>query len=122
MGYTEIMFDISIFNADNLNELLDERYYDDLEYLKITNNLLKFIWRENSFYYNEKDNKIEYIDNIFNYINKIFRVYYYNQLKEKKLYQLNENNKLKKELLYYENQLREIKEIIVKKQILHISI
>ena len=87
-GDREIEFDISIFYADNLNELLDEKHYEDLEYIKITDNLFKFVLNERSFYYNEKDNKIEYIDDIFNYIGKCFSCKEKNQLKE-----INENAK-----------------------------
>ena len=84
-GDTEIRFDISIFNADNFNELLEKEYYDDdLECCKITDNLFKFVSQKGSFYYNEKDNKIEYIDNIFNYISKPFSLTYQNKIKKKK--------------------------------------
>lgn len=82
-GDAEIRFDISIFNADNFNELLDESHESDLGYCKITDNLFKFISQKGSFYYNEKDNKIEYIDNIFNYINKAFSLTYPEQIKKK---------------------------------------
>ena len=84
-GDAEIRFDISIFNADNFNELLDESHESDLGYCKITDNLFKFISQKGSFYYNEKDNKIEYIDNIFNYINKAYSLTYPEQIKKKKL-------------------------------------
>lgn len=91
-GDTEIRFDISIFNADNLNELLDENHEEDLEYCKITDNLFKFVSQKSSFYYNEKDNKIEYIDNLFNYINKAFGLTYQKQKEKKKKYLLNEDH------------------------------
>ena len=88
-GDTEIRFDISIFNADNLNELLEENHYDDLECCKITDNLFKFVSQNRAFYFNEKNNKIEYIDNIFNYISKPFSLIYQN---EKKKYLLSEDD------------------------------
>ena len=92
-GDTEIRFDISIFNADNFDELLEKKHYDDdLECSKITDNLFKFISQKGSFYYNENENKIEYIDNIFNYISKPFSLIYQNKKKKKKKYMLNENN------------------------------
>jgi hypothetical protein len=91
-GDTEIRFDISIFNADNLNELLEENHYDDLECCKITDNLFKFVSQNRAFYFNENNNKIEYIDNIFNYISKPFSLIYQNKKKKKKKYMLNENN------------------------------
>ena len=88
-GDTEIRFDISIFSADNLNELLEENHYDDLECCKITDNLFKFVSQNRAFYFNEKNNKIEYIDNIFNYISKPFSLIYQN---EKKKYLLSEDD------------------------------
>ena len=89
-GDTEIRFDISIFNADNFDELLEKKHYDDdLECSKITDNLFKFISQKGSFYYNENYNKIEYIDNIFNYISKPFSLIYQN---EKKKYLLSEDD------------------------------
>ena len=86
-GDTEIRFDTSIFNADNFNKLLDEEdNCNDLEYYKITDNLFKYVSQKGSFYYNEKDNKIEYIDDIFNYINKAFSLTYQKQKRDKTRY------------------------------------
>ena len=39
--------------------------------MKIGDNLFKFKEKEIIFFYNEKNNKIEYINNIFNYLNNI---------------------------------------------------
>ena len=39
--------------------------------MKIGDNLFKFKEKEILFFYNEKENKIEYINNIFNYLNNI---------------------------------------------------
>ena len=90
----EIRFDISIFNADNFNELLEENYNDYLECCKISDNLFKFVYQKGSFYYNEKDNKIEYIDNIFNYIRKPFGQTCQNKNKKKNLYSSNEDDEI----------------------------
>ena len=95
-GDTEIRFDISIFNADNLNELLEENHYDDLECCKITDNLFKFVSQNRAFYFNEKNNKIEYIDNIFNYISKPFSLIYQNKKKKNLLSEDDETNGEKK--------------------------
>lgn len=93
-GENEIRFDISIFNADNFNELLEENYNDYLECCKISDNLFKFVYQKGSFYYNEKDNKIEYIDNIFNYISKPFGQTCQNKNKKKNLYSSNEDDEI----------------------------
>ena len=91
-GDTEIRFDISIFNADNLNELLEENYHDDdLECCKITDNLFKLVSQNRAFYYNEKNNKIEYITNIFDYLSKPFSLTHQNEKKKKKKYLMSEN-------------------------------
>ena len=92
-GDTEIRFDTSIFIADNFNKLLDEEdNCNDLEYYKITDNLFKYVSQKGSFYYNEKDNKIEYIDDIFNYINKAFSLTYQKQKRDKTRYLTNEEH------------------------------
>lgn len=92
-GDTEIRFDTSIFNADNFNKLLDEEdNCNDLEYYKITDNLFKYVSQKGSFYYNEKDNKIEYIDDIFNYINKAFSLTYQKQKRDKTRYLTSEEH------------------------------
>ena len=95
-GDTEIRFDISIFNADNLNEILEENHYDDLDCCKITDNLFKFVSQNRAFYFNENNNKIEYIDNIFNYISKPFSLIYQNKKKKNLLSEDDESNGEKK--------------------------
>ena len=70
-GTTEVESVINIYNTDDLKEILDEKHAKYLDYLKIGDNLFKFKEKEIMFFYNEKDNKIEYIHNIFNYINNI---------------------------------------------------
>lgn len=101
---TEIRFDVAIFDADNFNELLNEKHYNDLEYSQITNNLFKFTCDKRSFYYNEKNNKIEFIDNIFDYISKSFN--FQNLIKDNKQYTKHERSINNNELLYYQNQIK----------------
>ena len=78
---TEINFDFTIYNNDNnLNELYEKvNIYEDLSYFKITDNLFKFMHKNSSFYYNEKDNKMEEID-IYNCLSKSFLLYYKDQI------------------------------------------
>ena len=70
-GQTEVSSTINIYKVDALKEILDEKHEKYLDYLKIGDNLFKFKEKEIIFFYNEKDNKIEYINNIFNYLNNI---------------------------------------------------
>ena len=70
-GKTEISSTINIYKADDLKEILDEKHENYLDYLKIGDNLFKFKEKEIIFFYNEKENKIEYIDNLSNYLNNI---------------------------------------------------
>ena len=69
--HTEVNSTINIYNVDDLKEILDEKHSKYLDYLKIGDNLFKFKEKEIIFFYNEKNNKIEYINNIFNYLNNI---------------------------------------------------
>ena len=62
---------INIYNADNLKGILKEKYPRHLNCWKIADNLFKLKEREFLFYYNEKENKIEFINNIFNYLNNV---------------------------------------------------
>ena len=119
MGDIEIRFDVAIFYADNFNQLLNEKHYNDLEYSQITNNLFKFICDKRSFYYNEKNNKIEFIDTIFDYICKSFSLYYQNLIKDNKQYANHKKSVHNNELLYYQNQ---IKKIIIKQFLIHLDI
>ena len=50
---------------------MDKEYEYYLDYFKIGDNLFKFKKTKSFFFYNEKDNKIEYFNNIFNYLNNI---------------------------------------------------
>ena len=80
-GYWEVWYDyqaeedlkseINIYNVDDLKEILDKEYDEYLDYFKIGDNLFKFKDTKRFFFYNEKDNKIEYFNNIFNYLNNI---------------------------------------------------
>ena len=70
-GETEVSSRINIYITDDLKEILDEKLEDYLDYLKIGDNFFKFKEKEIFFFYNEKDNKIEYINNVFNYLNNI---------------------------------------------------
>lgn len=67
----EIKSEINIYNVDDLKEILDKEYEYYLDYFKIGDNLFKFKKTKSFFFYNEKDNKIEYFNNIFNYLNNI---------------------------------------------------
>ena len=73
-GYIpELEYSINIYNADNLNELLEKNldiyYFEDFfKGNKIADNLFILDDTKNLFYYNENDNKIEFIVDIFNYI------------------------------------------------------
>ena len=60
----EVSSRINIYKADDLKLILDERHQKYLNYVKIGDNLFKFKEKEILFFYNEKENKIEYINNI----------------------------------------------------------
>ena len=62
---------ITIYKADDFELKLDESHPKYLNYMKFGDNLFKFKEKEILFFYNEKENKIEYINNIFNYLNNI---------------------------------------------------
>ena len=67
----EVCSRITIYKADDFELKLDQRHQKYLNYMKIGDNLFKFKEKEILFFYNEKENKIEYINNIFNYLNNI---------------------------------------------------
>ena len=89
-GDKEVRSDISVFDGNKLNEIFYEKHeYSEivghnvgdeqlLDYVKISDNLFKYLSKEGIFYYNEKENKIENIYNVFNYISKSFLSYYKN--------------------------------------------
>ena len=70
-GLTEVESTINIYRVDDLKEILDEQHLKYLDFLKIGDNLFKFKRKEIFFFYNEKENKIEYINNILNYLNNV---------------------------------------------------
>ena len=98
-GTTEVESVINIYNADDLKEILDEKHAKYLDYLKIGDNLFKFKEKEIMFFYNEKDNKIEYIHNIFNYLNNITDNKLnkqYEEIFQEMDYNIKENNNMQK--------------------------
>ena len=62
-GQIDVSSKINIYKVDDLQEILDETYDNYLDYLKLGDNLFKFKEKEIIFFYNEKENKIEYINN-----------------------------------------------------------
>ena len=81
-GNTEINFNITIYNTDNLNEIFNQKIFYDLRYYKISDNLFKYENQDGLFYYNEKENKIMEISNLYNYISKCFISYYKEQIEK----------------------------------------
>ena len=73
--YKDIQYTISIYNSDNLKEIFNKNYEEDLRYVKINDNLFKKCYDDlKIFYYNEKNNSIYFIDNITNIIYKQFNI------------------------------------------------
>ena len=64
-------FNISILNSDNLDVIFQEDYQRSLSYIKITDNLFKTFFKDPNkkedvdevYYYDEKENKIEFFKN-----------------------------------------------------------
>ena len=68
-------YNISIYSSDNLKELFDKKYYVDLRYVKISDFYFKKCYDDLTiFYYNEKENTINYINDITNIIYKHFNL------------------------------------------------
>ena len=83
--YRDENYNISIYNSDNLKEIFNKDYYVDLRYVKITDIYFKKCYDDLSiFYYNEKENSINYINNITDKIYKYFNIEKYNDEKEYK--------------------------------------
>jgi hypothetical protein len=79
-------YTISIYNSDNLKEIFNKEYEEDLRYVKINDNLFKKCYDNlKIFYYNEKNNRIYFIDNITNIIYKQFNIFK-KESKEEKVY------------------------------------
>jgi len=73
--YKDIQYTISIYNSDNLKEIFNKNYEEDLRYVKINDNLFKKCYDDlKIFYYNEKNNRIHFINNITNIIYKQFNI------------------------------------------------
>ena len=73
--YKDIKYTISIYNSDNLKEIFNKNYEEDLRYVKINDNLFKKCYDDlKIFYYNEKNNTIHFINNITNIIYKQFNI------------------------------------------------
>ena len=98
-GQTEVSSSINIYKADDLKEILDERHQNYLDYLKIGDNLFKFKEKDIFFFYNEKENKIEYINNLPNYLNNIIDdklIKKYEEVFHEVEYSINGNNYIQK--------------------------
>ena len=68
-------YNISVFNSENLKEIFNEKYEEDLRYVKISDNLFKKCRDDYKiFYYDEKNNRINFVDNISNIIYKQFNI------------------------------------------------
>ena len=66
-------YSISVYNSENLKELFNEKYEEDLRCVKISDNLFKKCRDDYKiFYYDEKNNRINFIDNITDIIYKQF--------------------------------------------------
>ena len=104
-GETEVNSTINIYKTDDLKEILEEKHEKYLDYLKIGDNFFKFKEGEIFFFYNDKDNKIEYIYNIFNYLNNItddeLNKEYDYRLYEGYEYQFGYNGEIKKHVEKY---------------------
>ena len=84
-------YTISIYNSDNLKEIFNKKYEKDLRYIKISDNLFKKCYDDlKIFYYNEKNNRIYFIDNITNIIYKQFNIFK-KESKEEKMHFVGED-------------------------------
>ena len=73
-------YNISVYDSENLKQLFKEEYEEDLRYVKINDNYFKKCRDDYKiFYYDEKSNKIIFMDNITNIIYKKFNVVYKNK-------------------------------------------
>ena len=68
-------YSISVYDSENLKEIFNEKYEEDLRYIKISDNYFKKCRDDYKiFYYDEKNNRINFIDNITNIIYKQFNM------------------------------------------------
>ena len=71
----EESYEISVYDSENLKELFNEKYEEDLRCVKINDNYFKKCRDDYKiFYYDEKNNRINFIDNITNIIYKQFNI------------------------------------------------
>ena len=83
MGPKDENYNITIYNSDDLKEIFNEDYEVDLRYVKLTDILFKKKYDDLSiFYYNEKENKINYVKNLYNGIYKFFDIVYEQEIQE----------------------------------------
>ena len=68
-------YNISVYDSENLKQLFNEKYEEDLRYVKISDNFFKKCRDDYKvFYYDDKNNKIIFIDSITNIIYKQFKI------------------------------------------------
>ena len=68
-------YNISIYDSDNLKELYDQKYHEDLRCVKITDKYFKKCYDNLSFfYYDDKNNKIIFINDITNRVYEVFNI------------------------------------------------
>ena len=68
-------YNISVYDTENLKQLFNEKYEEDLRYVKISDNFFKKCRDDYKvFYYDDKNNKIIFIDSITNIIYKQFNI------------------------------------------------
>ena len=79
-------YSISVYYSENLKEIFNEKYEEDLRYVKINDNLFKKCCDDYKiFYYDEKNNRINFIDNITNIIYKQFNIVH-KKIDDKRVY------------------------------------
>ena len=69
-------YNISIYNTDDLKEIFNKDYDVDLRYVKLNENLFKKCYDDMTlFYYDEKENKINFIKNLDNENKGIYKYF-----------------------------------------------
>ena len=68
-GDIAINYNISVYNTEGKILLSEKNTEEFLNYTKIADNLFQAESQERLFYYNEEKNKIEFINNVLDYIN-----------------------------------------------------
>ena len=83
-------YSISVYDSENLKEIFNEKYEEDLRYIKISDNYFKKCRDDYKiFYYDEKNNRINFIDNITNIIYKQFNMVH-KKIDEERVYFMGE--------------------------------